>query len=50
MQSPDHALDALQGNHGEVAAILVEAGANPNDVYTDEVSRLFLGWGWVDTG
>lgn len=27
---------AVQGNHGEVAAILVEAGANPNDVYKDE--------------
>ena len=24
---------AVQGNHGEVATILVEAGANPNDVY-----------------
>ena len=24
---------AVQGNHGEVAAVLVERGANPNDVY-----------------
>lgn len=25
--------NAVQGNHGEVAAMLVEAGADPNDVY-----------------
>lgn len=25
--------NAVQGNHGEVASLLVENGANPNDVY-----------------
>lgn len=29
----------LQGNFEEVASFLVESGADPNDVYTDEAGK-----------
>lgn len=32
-------LSAIKGNYGEVAAYLVEHGANPNDVFVDEKVR-----------